>query len=357
MSGIQNVTAFVKRHSTLPVLMVPIIIAGIVISLFGSRLLIDVFTFFCISLCLALGAQMIIGSGGVLAWTHVGFVGIGAYVTGILVTPVSVKEMGVPNMYPFLVDLQLPVLPSIVVAGLVAAAIAAVIAYPLMRLNDFASVITLFATLVVIHVIMTQWDNVTNGPRTFFGLPQWTTLTIGLIAALLAIAAAYYFRESGLGLKLRATRDDRFAAAAIGINLINVRYLGFILSALVGGLAGGLWALYITSFSPKAFYLAEMFMLLSMLVIGGAGSVSGATAGAVVVSVARELLRQVEASINNAHVLPFEVYGLAQLVMAVLLVVVLIWRPSGVIGGQELRWPLFKRKDRAEDAGTQELAA
>ncbi|HAL31307.1 MAG TPA: branched-chain amino acid ABC transporter permease [Coriobacteriia bacterium] len=357
MSGIQNITAFVKRHSTLPVLMVPIIIAGILISLFGSRLLIDVFTFFCISLSLALGAQMIIGNGGVLAWTHVGFVGIGAYVTGILVTPVSVKEMGVPNMYPFLVDLQMPVLPSIVVAGLVAAAIAAVIAYPLMRLNDFASVITLFATLVVIHVVMTQWDNVTNGPRTFFGLPQWTTLTIALIAAMLAIAVAYYFRESGLGLKLRATRDDRHAAAAIGINMINVRYLGFILSALVAGVSGGLWALYITSFSPKAFYMAEMFMLLAMLVIGGAGSVSGATAGAVVVSVARELLRQTESTINNAHVLPFEVYGLAQLVMAVLLVVVLIWRPSGVIGGQELRWPLFKRKDRAEDAAEQKLAA
>jgi len=69
MSGIQNIFAFVKRHSTLPVLMVPIIIAGILISLFGSRLLIDVFTFFCISLCLALGAQMIIGNGGVLSWT------------------------------------------------------------------------------------------------------------------------------------------------------------------------------------------------------------------------------------------------------------------------------------------------
>jgi len=288
---------------------------------------------------------------------HVGFMGIGAYVTGILVTPVSVKEMGVPNMYPFLVDLQLPVLPSILVGGLVAAALAAVIAYPLMRLNDFASVITLFATLVVLHVVMTQWDNVTNGPRTFFGLPQWTTLTIALIAALITIAAAYYFRESGLGLKLRATRDDRYAAAAIGINLVNVRYLGFILSALVGGLAGGLWALYITSFSPKAFYLAEMFMLLSMLVIGGAGSVSGATAGAVVVSVARELLRQVESTINNAHVLSFEVYGLAQLVMAVVLVLVLIWRPAGVIGGQELRWPLFKRKDRAEDAAEHTLAA
>ena len=356
MTVMQKITALLRRNSTLPLLMVPIIIAGILISLFGSGLLIDLFTFFCVSLCLALGAQMLIGNGGVLSWTHVGFVGIGAYVTGILVTAPSVKAMGVPNMYQFLVDLSLPVLPAILIGGLVAAVIAAVIGYPLMRLNDFASVITLFATLVVMHVIMTQWDNVTNGPRTFFGLPNWTTLTIALIAALLTIGLAYYFRESGLGLRLRASRDDRYAAAAIGINMINVRYMGFILSALVGGLAGGVWALYITSFSPKAFYMAEMFMLLSMLVIGGAGSVSGATVGAVVVTVARELLRQAEASINNAHVLSFEVYGLAQLVMAVLMVVVLIWRPGGVVGGQELRWPLIKRKD-AVGAGGEKTTA
>ncbi|MBN2848336.1 MAG: branched-chain amino acid ABC transporter permease [Coriobacteriia bacterium] len=350
MSLMQKNTAFLQRNSTLPLLMVPIIVAGVLVSLFGSGLLVDLFTFFCVSLCLALGAQMIIGNGGVLSWTHVGFVGIGAYVTGILTTPASVKAMGVPNMYPFLVDMNLPVLPAILVGGVVAAAIAGIIGYPLMRLNDFASVITLFATLVVIHVVMTQWDNVTNGPRTFFGLPNWTTLTIALVAAMLAILLAYWFRESGLGLRLRATRDDRYAAAAIGINMINVRYMGFVLSALVGGLAGGLWALYITSFSPKAFYMAEMFMLLSMLVIGGAGSVSGATVGAIAVTVARELLRQTEATINNAHVLSFEVYGLAQLVMAVLMVVVLIWRPGGIIGGQELRLPRLGKKNGPAEA-------
>jgi len=66
----------------------------------------------------------------------------------------------------------------------------------------------------------------------------------------------------------------------------------------------------------------------------------------VVVTIAREGLRQVEATINNAHVLSFEVFGLTELVMAVLMVMVLIWRPSGVVGGQELRLPRFgKKKD------------
>jgi branched-chain amino acid transport system permease protein len=263
-----------------------------------------------------------------------------------------VKAMGVPNMYPALVQLQMPVLPAIAVGGLVAAVVAAVIGYPLMRLNDFAGVITLFATLIVMHVIMTQWDNVTNGPRTFFGLQESTTLTVALIASALAIVVAYWFRESSLGLRLRATRDDRYAAQAIGIDMVWVRYLTFVFSALVAGMAGGVWAHFITSFSPKAFYISEMFLLLSMLVIGGAGSISGAVVGTTIVTIARELLRQLEALINNAHLLPFEVYGLTELVMAIFMVLMLIWRPGGVVGSQELRWPKFKRggKTRADDA-------
>jgi branched-chain amino acid transport system permease protein len=296
------------------------------------------------------GLQIFMGNSGILSWVHVGFVGIGAYVSGILSTAPLVKGMGVPNMYPALVELNLPVLPAILVGGLVAAAVALVIGYPLMRLSDFASVITLFATLIVFHVIMTQWDNVTNGPRTFFGLPEWTTLTMALVFALIAMALAYWFRESSLGLKLRATRDDRYAAQAIGIDMVWVRYLTFVFSALIAGVAGGVWAHFITSFSPKAFYIAEMFLLLSMLVIGGAGSISGAVVGTALVTVAREMLRQVESTVNNAQMLPFEVYGLTELVMALLMVLVLIWRPGGVVGGHELRWPLIKRAPRAKSA-------
>ncbi|MHB1016786.1 MAG: branched-chain amino acid ABC transporter permease [Coriobacteriia bacterium] len=350
MSLVNRLTGLLQRYQTVALLAVPIILVGIALNAFGSRLAVDIYTYFCVSLCMVYGLQVFMGNSGILSWTHVGFVGVGAYITGILVTPPSVKAMGVPNMYPQLVDMSLPVLPAILVGGLVAAALAVIIGYPLMRLNDFASVITLFATLIVMHVVMTQWDNVTNGPRTFFGLPLWTTWLIACIAAVLMLALAYWFRESGLGLRLRATRDDRYAAASIGIDLVLTRYFGFILSALMAGLAGGLWALYITSFSPKAFYITEMFLLLSMLVIGGSGGVSGATVGALMVTLSREFLRQTEATINNAHVLSFEVYGLTELVMAVLMIIVLIWRPSGIIGGQELRLPRLGKKSGPDEA-------
>ncbi|TDB39827.1 MAG: branched-chain amino acid ABC transporter permease [Actinobacteria bacterium] len=332
-----------QKHSALPMIMIPVVLVGIGVNMFGSSLLLNVYTYFCVSLIMVLGLQMFMGNSGILNWVHIGFVGVGAYASGILSTAPLVKSMGVPNMFPALVELNMPVIPAIMVGGLVAALLAAIIGYPLMRLSDFVGVITLFATLIVFHVIMTQWDNVTNGPRTFFGVPEFTTLTVALIGALIALAVAYWFRESGLGLRLRASRDDRYAAMSIGIDVVRVRYYGFITSALVAGLAGGVWAHFITSFSPKAFYISEMFILLSMVVIGGSGSISGAFMGTVFVTVGRELLRQVEGTINNAHLLSFEVYGLTEAVMAIFMIVILIWRPGGVVGGQELRWPLFKR--------------
>lgn len=343
MSLLARISDQLKQHSTLPILIVPLIVAGILVHFLGSSLVVNVYTYFCVTLVMVLGLQIFMGNSGVLSWTHVGFMGVGAYATGILTTAPMAKKLLVSSMYPALVELHLPVLPSIFIGGLVAAAIAAIIGYPLMRLSDFAGVITLFATLIVFHVVMTQWDNVTNGPRTFSGLPHFTSLTVALIAAIIAVVVALWFRDSSLGLRLRATRDDRYAAQSIGINMVYTRYLTFILSAGIAGIGGGIWALFITSFSPQSFYITEMFMLLSMLVIGGQGSISGAVVGTTVVTLAREVLRQVEAIVNNAHTVPFEVYGLTEITMAVLMVIVLIWRPVGIVGGREITWGKRKR--------------
>jgi branched-chain amino acid transport system permease protein len=346
MSALKTASAVLAKRSTLWIITVPLVLGAVLVALLGTPLVVGLYTFFCVNVMLVLGLQMFMGNSGILNWTFVGFMGIGAYAASIMSVTPLMKHMGVPNMYPALVKIQLPIPVSLLLGGLVAAAIAAVIAWPLMRLSDAVGVITLFATLIVMHVVMTQWDNVTNGPRTFFGLQSYTTIWVALIGALVTVFLAYFFRESSLGLKLRASRDDRFAAMAIGVNVVQVRYFSYILSAFIGGVGGGVWAYYITSFSPKSFYIAEAFLLLTMLVIGGAGSVSGAFVGTAGITVMHELLRQAENTISNSIV---EVYGLTELAMAVLLVVVLIWKPGGVIGGRELTWPLFGKKKRRAD--------
>ncbi len=346
MSAPNRVPAWMERGSTLLLMIVPLVLAGVAINAIGSPLVINIYTFLCVNLVLVLGLQMFMGNSGILAWTYVGFVGIGAFAASILSTDPSLKSMGVPNMYPFLVRLQLPVIPALIVGGLVAAAVAAVIAWPLMRLSNAVGVIVLFATLIVIHVVMNQWDNVTNGPRTFFGVQQYTTLWVALAAAVLAILGAHFFRESALGLRLRASRDDRFAAAAIGVSVVKTRYLSFVLSAFVGGVGGGVWAHFITSFSPKSFYISEAFLLLTMLVIGGQGSISGAVLGTTMVTLLREGLRQVETSLGSSGLVG-DVFGLTEVALAILLVAILIWRPDGIVGGQEWKWPLWKRRATA----------
>ncbi len=344
MSAKKSIFTAPAGRSTVLALIVLLIVGAVLVNTFAEFVWIGIYTYFCVTLMMVLGLQMFMGNSGILNWTYLGFVGIGAYASSILSTAPQLKSMGVPNMYPALVQLQMPVLPALIVGGLVAAAIAAIIAWPLMRLSDAVGVITLFATLIVIHVVMTQWDNVTNGPRTFFGVQAFTSIWVAAAAASLTLFAAHLFRESSLGLRLRASRDDRHAAMAVGVSVVAVRYFTFVLSSFVGGVGGGLWAHYITSFSPTSFYVVETFVLLTMLVIGGAGSISGATFGAVAITVMREGLRQLEGYLNNSGVINFEVYGLTEVMVAVLLITILIWRPDGIIGGREFTLSRFRRK-------------
>ena len=184
------------------------------------------------------------------------------------------REWPCPTCIPSCRGSRSPPYISIFAAGVVAA-----VSYPLMRLSDAAAVITSFALLVVLHTIMVHWSAMTNGPRTFFGVPKATDLSLAAGFAIGAIGLALMFKESRTGLLLRAVRDDEAAAEATGAHVSVLRWRGFVRSALMAGLGGALWGRFITSFSPKAFYLKETFVILGMLVIGGPSTVSGAVVG------------------------------------------------------------------------------
>jgi branched-chain amino acid transport system permease protein len=199
----------------------------------------------------------------------------------------------------------------------------------------------------VLHNVMTNWSSVTNGPRTLFGLPKATTLPLAAAVAIAALAVALAFKESRTGLLLRATRDDEIAAAALGAHVPRLRWRAFIVSALLAGIGGGLWGHFITSFSPNAFYLKETFLILAMLVIGGPNTVTGAVAGAVVVTAAYEALRAVEGAINQAGIFREQVVGLTDLTLAVAMILVLVLRPGGLFPTREIGHHLFRgRRNR-----------
>lgn len=343
-----RIVSLLTPYSTLLVLGVPMLVLALIVSLFANSLLVRIVTGLFVSMIVVLGMQVFMGNSGILAWAHVGFMGIGAYVASLCSMTPQMKEIAIPQVYPFLLNLHLPFWPSILVGTVAAMFVAALISYPLMRLSDAAAAITSFALLIIINAVLVHWDRVTNGPRTLFGIEEYTTLWISVICAILIMILAYFFKESSLGLRLRASREDYYAASAVGINITRVRYLSFVVSAAIAGFGGGLWAHYITSFTPAAFYMLETFNVLAMLVVGGPLGVSGAVIGTFLVTFAREGVRSIENSLNLNHVFPFEVVGLTEVFLAAVLIISLILRPQGILGGVELRWKPNGRAEKME---------
>jgi branched-chain amino acid transport system permease protein len=329
---------WLSSYSTIIILSVPLLFLAALAVLLGGTQLVRVVTVLFVTMIVVLGMQVFMGNSGILAWVHVGFMGIGAYVSALCSMAPAMKAIAIPQAYPFLMQLHLPFWPSIFVGAAVASLVAALISYPLMRLSDAAGAISSFALLIIINSVLVHWDRVTNGPRTLFGIDELTNIWNAVGCAILVLILAYLFKESSLGLRLRASRADYYAASAVGINITRVRYLSFIISAAIAGFGGALWAHYITSFTPAAFYLIETFNVLAMLVVGGTLSVSGAVVGTLLVTFAREGVRAVENTINLNQLLPFAVVGLTEVFLATALIISLILRPEGIMGGRELRW-------------------
>lgn len=317
------------------ILLVPLAVAAIVGSTVGGTLLGRILTIFFINLMLVLSLQLFTGNSGLLSFAHTGFMGIGAYVSAVLTMTPAAKAAAIPDIYPFLEPIQVPFFVGVLGGALVAALVAAVISFPLMRLSDAASVISTFALLVIVQVVLAHWSQVTNGPRTLFGLLQYTDLPTAALWGLVFLVVAWAFKHSSLGLRLRASRDSEFAASTVGIDIIRLRWVAFTISAFVAGFAGGLWAHFITSFTPRAFYLTETFVVLTMLIVGGPRTVSGAVVGTAAVTAAFQGLRSIENELNIQFA-PFQIVGLTEIVLAVVLIVVLTLRPGGLLEEREI---------------------
>ena len=121
---------------------------------------------------------------------------------------------------------------------------------------------------------------------------------IGWLGAAVAIVIAYLYAISRSGLALRATRDESVAASASGIDIVRERLIAFVVSAFIIGIAGALYAHFLSIVNPGAFYLRTTFITLSMLVVGGMYSLSGAVTGVVTISVLIELFRNLEKGIS-----------------------------------------------------------
>ncbi len=287
---------------------------------------------------LVLSLSLSNGFTGVFSLGHVGFIGLGAYVSGILSLTFSQKIALLPHLPPFLMHLTLGFLPTTVLAGLVAAALAVIVGYPLMRLSGYFVSVATMGFLIIVNVILINASDFTRGAHTFTGVPLDSTLPWVVGWLVLAIAVLARLVYSPFGKSMKAIRDDTIAASAIGIHVLRVRLIAFSVGAFFAGVGGSLYAHYIGSFSPAAFYFSLTFNLIAMLVLGGMSSISGAVIGVIVVSLLSEFLRSVERGFTvGAWTVP-PLYGASQIALGLILILIMIFRPQGIMGHREIGW-------------------
>ncbi len=188
--------------------------------------------------------------------------------------------------------------------GLVAAIVAAAFAIPLMRLCGLAAGLATFAMLVIIRTVANSWTEVTNGAAGLSGIPVTTSKNAALLWALVAIVVGFAFQSTGLGLRLRGSREDDIAARSLGIGVRTERRVAWILHGFVMGVGGALYGQYLGSFNASFFYLALTFTTLAMLVVGGITSLSGAVIGSLTISFVAEVLHRIEqgADVGALHI-------------------------------------------------------
>ncbi|TKT69515.1 branched-chain amino acid ABC transporter permease [Aquamicrobium sp. LC103] len=335
-----------KRMFPVIALVVPLIIVVFVIDQFGTGNMQRVSTEALVRLVFAVGLYMFVGNSGILSFGHMTFCAVAAYASAWQTCCSMMKPTIMSGLPAFVRDNTFPLIPSALTSVGLAGAVALVSGLVLMRLSFFSASISTLALLVIMNVVFANWTTVTMGNSTIVGLPVYVTIWGALAATVVVIVLAYLFQNSRWGLMLRATREEEVAAQASGVSLYWSRFIAFTLSGFVAGLAGVLFAHFMGTVSLSNFFLNHTFIIVAMLVIGGMHSLAGVVVGVALISAVTEVLRQAEAGYSIGG-LSFAVPpGTQELVLAVTMLLILIFRKDGIMGGKEFRWPWPARSDR-----------
>lgn len=289
----------------------------------------------CINIVAAVSLNLITGLLGQLVLGHAGFMLLGAY-TAALITKNSAMALG----------FSLPL--SLLAGGTLAAAVGLVIALPALRLRgDYLAIVTLgFGE--IIRVVANNLD-FTGGPAGLSGIKSLTTKLnpSGMFNLIFPVTAfviffSYTFGTSRHGRAVRSIREDEIAAENSGIHTTYYKLMAFTLAAFFAGIAGGLYAHQIGVIAPSRFDFNRSVEILMMVVLGGMGSITGAVLSATFLTALPELLRSLGKLLSN--ILPnlmtgffnnFDQYRM--LIYSTLLIVVMLFRPKGLLGRSEMR--------------------
>ena len=292
-----------------------------------------------INIILAVSLNLVNGFTGQFSIGHAGFMAVGAYVSAKFTLDVgspivaSLAGAGVPE--PAAQGAML--LVALVLGGLVAALAGWLVGLPSLRLRgDYLAIVTLgFGE--IIRVLILNIDAV-GGARGLSGIPQWADFFWVFLGVAVVIALARNLAHSTHGRAMFAIRDDEIAAEALGVDTTRYKVAAFVIGAFFAGVAGGLFAHYLSYLNPNTFTFLKSIEIIAMVVLGGMGSLSGSVLAAIILTLLPEVLRPVK--------------DYRMVIYSLLLIVLMITRPQGLLGTRELSLSrLFARFRRRGAAG------
>jgi branched-chain amino acid transport system permease protein len=296
-----------------------------------------------IKLVVVVGIYIFMGNSGVLAFSNTTFMMIGAYASAWMTLLPSLKRFNMPGLPDVLISAHLAPLPALLLGALLAALVAFAIGAAILRLSGIAASIASFAVLAMGYTIYDNWESVTMGTSSIIGLPMYVNTHVTLIWAIVAMGVAFLYQISRFGLALRASREDEPAARAYGVNVYRQRLIAFTLSAFVLGIGGVLQAHFLGILTVEAFYLQLTFITIAMLVVGGQASLTGAVVGVFVVSIVTEAFRQLEKGVKLGGLTAQAPLGVQEIMLGIIMLLILIYRPRGLMRGREIPWPFGSR--------------
>ena len=309
----------------------------------------------CINAILALSLNLIYGFTGMFSLGHAGFIAIGAYVAALCVLPPEQKEMMwilEPVMPPF-DQLFTPFWVAVLAGGAVAAAVALLIALPVLRLGDDYLGIATLGFAEIIRVLLTNMTPVTNGALGIKGIPEHATPVVCYVWLLVTLAVLVRLLSGNFGNVLRCIRDNEIAAGVMGINVFRYKVLSFCLGAFFAGVGGALLGSHLSTIDPKMFNFLLTFNVLMFVVAGGLGSLTGSLLGAGIITVLLEWLRILEEPMSIGGLEIPGIPGMRMVVFSLALLGIILFRREGIMGTRELTWGAIaaRFRGRSEEGG------
>ena len=286
------------------------------------------------NMLLAIGIYVFSGTSGVITFGQLAFAALGAYTAGLVRIPVDQKERLLMDLPSFIQQAQFSEVEAILLGGGVAAAAAAILAIPLMRLTGLSAGLASLSLLFIALTVANGWDDFTRGPQGLSAVPRGITANTALYWMLAMMALVFVYQITKNGLRLMSSREDEVASRAIGVNVGFERGISFVISGFIMGIGGGLYVIFLGAINPRFFFVSLTFLIITMMVIGGFNSLAGAVMGAIVVSVISDVLRRAETGDFFGIDFPSRL-GFQDLILAAVLYLVILARPEGITKGKE----------------------